>query len=262
MRHFNCYGDDRNKGFCVHCGGANETKDHIPSRVLLDEPLPANVAVSPACFNCNNGLSIDEEYLACLLECVVSGDVDAEKVERPKIAHILRTNAPLAKRLRNARRVIGEQVMWDFEHDRIQKVLLKLARGHAAHELNEPRLEEPDVFYFRPLCTMSESERQDFEQELDAGPFALWPEVGSRAMNRLLIAGPEVSRRAGLSFKTTGIAIGLRSTQDFGSAWCFASISLAKRRGSEPAQSSGFWIPIGDIIAFQESGAERPRANS
>jgi hypothetical protein len=192
MRHFSCYGDDRNKGFCVHCGGAGDTKDHVPSKVLLDEPLPANVSVSPACLDCNNGLSIDEEYLACLLDCIVAGDVDPDKVGRPKIARILRSNGALADRLRRARRLVGVRVMWDFEEERVRNVLLKLARGHAAYELNEPRLEEPDVFYFRPLCTMSASEVEDFEGELDAGPVAVSPEVGSRAMQRLLVAGPEV----------------------------------------------------------------------
>ncbi|MEN9493073.1 MAG: hypothetical protein RJA63_3522, partial [Pseudomonadota bacterium] len=36
MQQFRCYGDDRNKGFCVHCGGPGETVDHVPSKVLLD----------------------------------------------------------------------------------------------------------------------------------------------------------------------------------------------------------------------------------
>jgi hypothetical protein len=191
MRHFSCYGDSRNKGFCVHCGGPDETKDHVPSKVLLDEPLPANVAVSPACLSCNNGLSIDEEYLACLLECVVVGDVDLNKIERQKVAHILQINTRLADRLRRARRVVDGQPLWDFEAPRVRNVLLKLARGHAAYELNEPQLGEPDVFCFRPLCTMTQTERGDFEQERDSGPLALWPEVGSRAMQRLLVAGPE-----------------------------------------------------------------------
>ena len=62
MRHFASYGDDRNKGFSVHCGGPDETKDHVPSKVLLDEPPPTNVFVSPACFN--DALAPDEEYLA------------------------------------------------------------------------------------------------------------------------------------------------------------------------------------------------------
>ena len=68
MQQLRCYGDDRNKGFCVHCGGPSETVDHVPSKVLLDEPYPENLMAASACRKCNNDFSIDEEYLACLLE--------------------------------------------------------------------------------------------------------------------------------------------------------------------------------------------------
>jgi len=49
MQQFRCDGDDRNKGFCVHCGGPSETIDHVPSKVLLDEPYPENLMAAPAC---------------------------------------------------------------------------------------------------------------------------------------------------------------------------------------------------------------------
>ena len=65
MQNFKCYADSRNKGFCVHCGGPYETDDHVPSKVLLDEPYPDNLIVCPSCLKCNNELSDDETYLAC-----------------------------------------------------------------------------------------------------------------------------------------------------------------------------------------------------
>ena len=130
MRQVACYGDERNKGFCVHCGGPDETRDHAPSKILLDDPLPDNLPVAPACYRCNNGFSRDEEYLACLLECVMTGEAEPDKVERPKVAHILRENRNLAMRLRKSRRVVDGQIVWDIESDRVRNVLLKLARGH------------------------------------------------------------------------------------------------------------------------------------
>src|SRR5262245_50877823 len=118
MSHYKCYADQRNKGFCIHCGGPPETRDHLPSKVLLDEPLPDNVDVSPACFECNNGLATDEEYFACLIDCIVAGDVDADKVKRPKVAHILRTQPKLAERLRGARIQTKGQPIWRPEDQR------------------------------------------------------------------------------------------------------------------------------------------------
>jgi hypothetical protein len=75
------FGDTRSQGFCVHCGGPDESKDHIPSKVLLDEPFPENMHVCACCFRCNNDLSADEEYLACFLECVLAGDADPAVIE-------------------------------------------------------------------------------------------------------------------------------------------------------------------------------------
>jgi hypothetical protein len=87
MRQIKDFADDRNKARCVYCGGLDETRDHVPSRVFLDEPLPENLPVVPACIACNNSFSRDEEYLACLIECALTGSVEAASA-RIKIAGI------------------------------------------------------------------------------------------------------------------------------------------------------------------------------
>jgi hypothetical protein len=188
---FNCYGDDRKKGFCVHCGGRSESRDHVPSKVLLDEPLPENVMVSPSCLSCNQGFSLDEEYLACLLECVIAGEVDPTKIERRRVARILDQNPRLAAMLQKSRTINSEgNIEWRADVDRIKTVLMKLARGHVAYELNEPPLGEPSIFAFKPLGAMSSSERNAFEDDVrDVSDEPFWPEVGSRAMQRMMVVG-------------------------------------------------------------------------
>lgn len=192
MRAINCFGDSRNRGFCVHCGGPYETDDHVPSKVLLDEPYPDNLMVCPACLACNKALSIDEEYLACLLECVLAGDADAAKIQRQKIAEILRRSEPLRKRLQAARKEDKRGPSWVVENERVTTVLEKLARGHAAYESNQPQLSEPEVATYKPLLAMTKEERDAFEQDIDEAAPAAWPEVGSRAMQRLLVVEPGV----------------------------------------------------------------------
>ncbi len=184
MRQLKCYGDDRNKGFCVHCGGPSETVDHVPSRILLDEPYPDNLMGSPACLACNHGASLDEEYLACLLECAISGSTDPDRLQRPKIARILQTKPALRSRLQLASTKGPDGPLWKPEASRVRHVVLKLARCHAAYELNEPQLQEPSSIEFKPLALMSPDERAAFEN-LEA-QFSVWPEVGSRAMQRAL----------------------------------------------------------------------------
>ncbi len=56
--------DERLKGNCAYCGAVADSRDHIPSRVLLDEPYPENIPVAESCTKCNGGFSSDEEYLA------------------------------------------------------------------------------------------------------------------------------------------------------------------------------------------------------
>lgn len=189
MQQLRCYGDARNKGFCVHCGGPSETVDHVPSKVLLDEPYPENLMAAPACRECNNGLSLDEEYLACLLECVIAGDTTPEKIHRAKIGRILQANSSLLARLQSARMDGEDGPIWSAESDRVSRVVLKLARCHAAFELNEPQLHEPSHLGIIPLPLITEDEREAFERDDDA--FGIWPEVGSRAMQRLLLAGTD-----------------------------------------------------------------------
>ncbi|MGO4156639.1 hypothetical protein [Cupriavidus sp. YAF13] len=189
MQQLRCYGDDRNKGFCVHCGGPSETVDHVPSKVLLDEPYPENLMAAPACRKCNNDLSIDEEYLACLLECVIAGDTAPEELHRAKIGRILRSNPSLLARLQRARTVGAEGPVWVAENDRVSRVVLKLARCHTAFEFNEPQLDEPSYLEFKPLSVMTAGERAAFESGDDA--LDVWPEVGSRAMQRMLVVGTD-----------------------------------------------------------------------
>jgi hypothetical protein len=180
------FGDDRNKGWCVYCGGPGETRDHVPSRVLLDEPYPPELPVLPACVACNAAFSRDEAYLACLVECALTGSVESAKGRR-KVGKILAKSPALATRLAAARCEREGQIGFNPESERVRSIILKLGRGHAAFENNEPRIDEPESILFAPFTAMSETERKRFENGLDgSGGLARWPEVGSRAMTRLL----------------------------------------------------------------------------
>lgn len=183
------WGDDRNKGTCVHCGGPNETRDHAPSLIFLDDPLPDDLPTSPSCARCNQGFSNDELYLATLLECVLSGSTAPDSVARDKVANIMRHRPSLVAEIAAARREEGGQIVFGVDHSRVAHVVLKLARCHVAYELNEPRIDPPKSVSIKPLSLITAAERHDFENgRVD---LAVWPEIGSRAMNRVLIADDE-----------------------------------------------------------------------
>jgi hypothetical protein len=190
MEQLSNFGDERNQGFCIHCGGPDESNDHIPSKVLLDEPFPENMHVCACCLRCNNGLSADEEYLACLLECVLAGSAEPSIIQRAKIGRLLAAKPPLLARLQKARSSETSPPVWNVENDRVRRVVLKLARGHVAYELNEPQLEDPDDLDYRPLSILTDKERDEFEAAT-ANVLAPWPEVGSRSLQRMLVVGSE-----------------------------------------------------------------------
>ncbi len=147
------FADERFAAFCVYCGGEPSTADHVPSKVLLDEPYPDNLPVVQSCDACNNSFSVDETYLACLIECALTGSVDSDSVRRPKVKRILTEMPALGSLIKSCRREDASgNVSWEADIGRIRNVILKLARGHADYECSEPMLDEPDRISFIPIC--------------------------------------------------------------------------------------------------------------
>jgi hypothetical protein len=187
MQQLQCFGDQRTLAFCAFCGGNTGTRDHCPSKVFLDEPYPENLPVVPACFACNTGFSIDEEYLACLVSCVIAGSTDPELISRAKVSRILKEKPALRAKLESARSLSDQGCnIFSPEHERVSSVLIKLAQGHALYELHESRSQQPDEYSYMPLELMSDLQRKSFEIPES---YAVWPEVGSRAMQRLVVEG-------------------------------------------------------------------------
>lgn len=156
--------DKRLLGVCVFCGGLPDTRDHVPSKVFLDEPLPDNLPIVEACAICNQGFSLDEEYLACFLEVVIHGCVEPDKLTREKIKRSLAINQRLVARLESSLRIDDNgQKVWMPEIDRVTNVILKLARGHANYELGLPQFDKPTFISFKPFLSMSEEEMENFE---------------------------------------------------------------------------------------------------
>lgn len=189
MEQLKSYADERLIAGCIYCGGSTESRDHVPSRILLDEPYPENLPVVPACDSCNQGYSFDEQYFACLVECARTGSIDT--VERPKIARVLRENPALAARI-SSQRLIGHDnnISFTVELERARNVVLKLARGHAAYEASEIQRHAPSHLLITPLEALDDTARNHFETIPSS---AIWPEVGSRAMQRLIVYGRDVT---------------------------------------------------------------------
>lgn len=169
---------------CSYCGEQPDTRDHVPSKILLDEPYPENLPVVPCCNKCNQGFSLDEEYIACLIECVICGTTEINGLRREKIKLTLERNDSLRQKISNSMTCKNGQVYFDVEVERLKNVIFKLAKGHAKFENSEPMLDEPQYWGFKPLSTMNENEIDRFLADVE---LLKSPEVGSRAMHDLYI---------------------------------------------------------------------------
>ena len=99
------FSDERLKSACPQCGAAlfaaNLTLDHVPSKVLLDEPLPPNVHGVDSCRECNNGFAADEEYFAAFLGAALAGSTEPDfQVSMPFKEDIRDQRAPKARNRR------------------------------------------------------------------------------------------------------------------------------------------------------------------
>ena len=171
--------DDRLKGVCAYCGGIPGTRDHVPSKILLDEPYPENLPVAESCSSCNQGFSASEEYLACLIECVINGSTRPNESFRPKVAATLKARPAIANRIEAGKQVDASgNLIWQPERGRVEEVILKLARGHMAYELGIQRIDSPEVMDIFPLPSLTENQVENF---FSLPSSHLYPEIGSRA---------------------------------------------------------------------------------
>ena len=195
MKYWNDLSDCRFKVICMHCGGSldddSTNKEHIPTRSLLDKPYPQQLPTMVVHSDCNVNYSQDEEYFATFLASVLAGSADPEQVRIPSAAKSLQRSSKLQQRIERSRTVQGTlwgapEIQWFPELDRVKRVIVKNARGHAFYELGEPRVTDPSSVTIVPLDRLSSDQRKEFEIGSDDIQLAPWPEVGSRLMQRLV----------------------------------------------------------------------------
>lgn len=190
--------DERQKAWCIHCGewieGLETNKDHVPSKCLLLKPYPPQLPTVQVCKACNEGFALDEEYLIAFLGSVLTGSTDPSNQCIPRVGRILKRSAKLRAvidRSRTQQETLWGETQCDWEPDleRVKRIVVKNARGHAFFEYGEPMLSEPEYVRFAPMEALAPEQRENFEN-VDAGE--MLAEVGSRMLTRM-ITGQDLS---------------------------------------------------------------------
>lgn len=167
------------KNGCVYCSKPASTREHVPSQTFLIEPIPDNLPTLPACFECNNGFSEDELYVACFLDIFkmyVYGDCSRKVETDRRLAKFEKLCTTIGEQLK----VEDGKVYYHVDEERLLRILLKLAKGHAAFEVDYLSFDDTDTdFAYDFIFNLDEETVADFEAIEVSEKY---PEIGSRGM--------------------------------------------------------------------------------
>jgi hypothetical protein len=140
------------------------------------------------CKRCNSSFSFDEEYFIAFLGCVLAGSTEPEYQENPRVRDILERSPSLRTIIESSKKESPSadgnwRLDWNPEIDRIKRIVVKNARGHAFYEYAEPMLDDPSLVWLAPIGTLAAPIRGEFETIPEP---VVWPEVGSRMLTRLV----------------------------------------------------------------------------
>ena len=120
------------RSYCIYCGALATTRDHVPPKVLLDQPFPPNLRTVPSCGPCNNGASLDEQYFLVLLgQFSSSPSIEAKLAPGGLIDRTLSYSPALEERLLKALEVVDEtgNPVIKPEMHRENRIVRKVATG-------------------------------------------------------------------------------------------------------------------------------------
>ncbi len=167
------------KTLCLYCEGSADSKEHVPSRIFLNKPYPENLPTVPACKKCNESYSLDEEYLACIIECARCGTIEVDKLERDKIKKILNRKTALYEKVKDSFLTKDNNLFVNIEANRVNNILIKLAQGHILYEFNQ-YVKDVSHINIMSFADLSISEINYFNENEEC---TIAPDLGCRAMD-------------------------------------------------------------------------------
>ena len=132
----------------------------------------------PACFECNNGFSSDEKYVSCFLD-VLKESVYQGYTRRADTSKRLSDDIDLSNLIAEQIKLIDGKVKFAVDVNKLRRILLKLAQGHAGYEFDHINFDNSNItIWYEFAFNLSLDMVQEFEEipQMD-----IMPEVGSRS---------------------------------------------------------------------------------
>jgi len=181
---------------CIYCGKAADTREHVPSKVFLNDSAGLeNLSTIPACFECNNSYSNDEKYVACILD-VLKSKLYSNYSLNENMLRRLEKDWQLNDLICKAIQANDENVFFDIDESRLIRILTKLARGHAGYEFDYVRFDNLKIkIHYDYSFNLSDDDLYNFNC---ITKFQISPEVGSRGI--FIVENLEKEEIAGYAF--------------------------------------------------------------
>jgi len=127
---------------CYICGSKlADTRDHLFPSGLFNKPLPTNLPTLPACTECNNALSSEEEQFRVFLASGLAYENEPgfriwnERIRpdlkggRPRLKPLIRSYIRKARVLSESGALLGHTLILEIDREIINRVLRKIAKG-------------------------------------------------------------------------------------------------------------------------------------
>lgn len=132
---------------CIYCGAKDDlTRDHVPPKNLFIKPYPPNLLTVPACKDCNESYTLDDEYF----RIAVSAEANRNKhpmgskiwwdkvfgstlVRSPKLKSVLAENISRVKRKIYNDRLLKNIPILNMDANRVNNILKKITKGLLWH---------------------------------------------------------------------------------------------------------------------------------
>jgi len=184
MKYYNEYQDERTiNGSCIYCNAEPTTVDHIPAKVFLKRPYPKNLYVVPACKECNNKFSKDEQFLAFFIDYLIMLEAPNSEEIMERIQVRYKNYASMEARIQD-RLSYDEngQISISLENDRIVNIIKKFALCHIQYETGTKFYNPPSQITYRFRPQMSPQMLYEFNNPVSDNIF---PEIGCRLFQRI-----------------------------------------------------------------------------
>jgi|GEM_PF-1137034 len=172
---------------CIYCHEKADSREHIPSKVFLNEPFTTNLAILPSCIKCNNSYSENEQYVACLIDYIQYKMNNLKTVKREKIQKAFNARPYIEDELENSTKYSddGSVEYIEYNHEKIKNIVLKLSIGHAIYSLSSIYVNEQNIINYKFFPQLTKEEMDNFNLEPS---YDISPEIGSRGGTYLTVS--------------------------------------------------------------------------